>query len=265
MKMFQSVATPLDAGHANPAEREGDVDLQSDPNAHASKSKNLQDIFDSVGAEAVTSDVDLASGGSNSELGVQFVNSRFRTHFVPGKVIPYDPGTVFDINVYASDWIHGEKGFADSAEGKRTITPAAEISTMTESDQVKRTKKMEVWSLVKVRRNMSPEEWTAYTTQTLAALTEEPARTDMEAKLTQADAEYASFASKVAARQAKMLDSLTAQEKQFFGAGASPFAHGCTPPKGPCSTPFSSRVPARSWRSCARTRVRHSSSPSTTT
>ena len=195
---------------------QGDVDLQSDLDAHAADTKALQKIFDSVGAEAVTSDVDLASGGSNSELGVQFVNSRFRTHFARGRVIPYDPGTVFDINVYASDWIHGSSKVVDDG-GTRTITPAAEVAGMSEDDQLRRTQKMEVWSLVKVRRNLSDDEWATYRAKTLAGLTDEAAHAAMEKKLLDADTEHTKFRTKVEQRQALMLASLTAQEKKFFG------------------------------------------------
>lgn len=219
-----------------------DYDLQSDiDSSEAEKGKKLQEIFDSVGAEAVTSDVDLASGGSNSELGIQFVNERFRSQFVKGRVIPYDPGTVFDINVYASDWLHGDLGVTDSvgkgsagedSAGKatkvRTITPAKEVSETTKSDELKRIRKMEVWSLVKVRRNMEDDvkEWDTYKDATLANLTDESARAEMESKLSEANTEYLNFAKKVKDRQAKMLASLTAQEAAFFGGGASAFGAG---------------------------------------
>lgn len=222
-----AVSTAVDpSAFAGDADLQADIDLQDERNADKSTGKNLQDIFDSVGAEAVTSDVDLASGGSNSELGVQFVNSRFRSHFAPGKMIPYDPGTVFDINVYASDWIHGEAGFTDSPEGKRTITPAAEIAKMSDDDQLKRTQRMEVWSLVKVRRNLSVPEWESYVAKTLASLTDEAAHAAMDTKLKAADTEFNNFETKVTARQAKMLASLTAQEAAFFGGRASAFGHG---------------------------------------
>ena len=247
MRMFGEVTTPLvdvatragaepASAALDPAALGGDAHLQGDLDLHdqrkadptKSSGKNLQDIFDSVGAEAVTSDVDLASGGTNSELGVQFVNSRFRTHFKAGKVIPYDPGTVFDINVYASDWIHGEAGFADTdtdtpGAKKRTITPAAEVKGMSESDQLVRAKRMEVWSLVKVRRNLDVDGWTSYRNQTLAALTDDAARAEMEAKLRSADTEFSNFELKVATRQAAMSDKLAAQEAVFFKGKASAF------------------------------------------
>ncbi len=177
----------------------------------------------------MTSDVDLSTGGSNSELGVQFVNSRFRTAFAPGRMIPYDPGTVFDINVYASDWIHGEASFSDNADGVRTITPAAEVSGMTAPDQEQRTKTMEVWSLVKIRRNMADAEWGTYVKMTLDGLPDATARSGMEQKLDEANTKFKAFEKNVNDRQAAMLTKLTAQEKAFFGAGGgSAFAgdHG---------------------------------------
>ena len=197
------------------------VNLQSDLAAQAvrdaepeeaerKKGTNLQDIFDSVGAEAVTSDVDLASGGSNSELGVQFVNSRFRTHFKPGRVIPYDPGTVFDINLYASDWIHGEAGSERTAvEGgdKVTITPRVEVPEMSATDTVKRDRQMEVWSLVKVRRNLTKAEWKTYTDKITGSLQGDELA-PMQAKLADADKEYQDFKGAVEARQKKMMASI---------------------------------------------------------
>ena len=155
---------------------------------------------------------------------MQFVNSRFRTHFATGKVIPYDPGTVFDINVYASDWIHGEDGFKD-AGGTRTIKPGAEVKKMSGADQLERTKRMEVWSLVKVRRNLNEAEWESYKAKTLVGLTEDAAHADMKAKLEAADREHTKFREQVKARQAKMLASLDAQEKAFFGGKQSAFGH----------------------------------------
>jgi hypothetical protein len=133
---------------------------------------------------------------------------------------------VFDINVYASDWLHGDLGSSDSvgtdSNGDptkvRTITPTTEVRETTESDELIRIRKMEVWSLVKVRRNLSDDEWVTYRDATLAHLTDEAARTEMASKLGEADTEYGNFAANVAARQVKMEEKLTAQEKAFFGS-----------------------------------------------
>jgi len=198
---------------------QSDIDLQDQRNTGGEKGKNFQEIFDSVGAEAVTSDVDLSTGGSNSELGVQFVNSRFRSAFVPGRVIPYDPGTVFDINLYASDWIHGEANVADNAKGVRTITPGAEVSGMSAPDQAERTRNMEVWSLVKIRRNMGDAEWAGYVATTLRGLDDKASRSEMEAKLVDANKKFKEFEKNVHVRQAEMDTKLKKQEQAFFGAG----------------------------------------------
>jgi len=253
MAMFQAIPGPLtDVPKMPPARAKGDrtppvdrtperhrvadpaslgVDLQSDLDAQAAKDagrggKNLQDIFDSVGAEAVTSDVDLASGGSNSELGVQFVNSRFRTHFKPGRVIPYDPGTVFDINLYASDWIHGEakREITERSGGgkKMTITPGAEVKNMSAPDKAARDRRMEVWSLVKVRRNLNDGEWKTYVGTVTGSLEGEN-RVAMLGKLDEADREYKKFKASVEDRQTKMMASIDAQEKAFFRGRDSAF------------------------------------------
>ena len=204
----------------------GDQELRADVGeSQKEKGKNLLDIFDSVGAQAVTSDVDLASGGSNSELGVQFVNSKFRLEFVKGKVLPYDPGTVFDINLYASDWIHGEAGFLDSESGVRTIKPKAEVENMSAEAEKERTKKMEIWSLVKIRRNMSPEEWVSYEEMTLGSITDRGTRDEMNQKLIEADFEYQTFKLRVETKQKEMEKKLKSQEEAFFNGRESAFGH----------------------------------------
>jgi hypothetical protein len=230
MQMFGAVNEQGDA--ALQTSPDG-VDLQSDIDK-SMKSKEeggqeLQEIFDSVGAEAVTSDVDLASGGSNSELGIQFVNERFRSQFADRK-LPYDPGTVFDINVYASDWLHGDLGSADTlardsagaSTRVRTITPATEVRTTTAPDELIRVRKMEVWSLVKVRRNLSDAEWATYQETTLAHLTDEEASAEMASKLSEADMEHSIFKTKVEDRQREMKAKLDAQVEEFRG-GQSAF------------------------------------------
>ena len=201
-------------------ELKSDVKLQEDKDKD--KGKNLLDIFDSVGAQAVTSDVDLSTGGSNSELGIQFVNSKFRLEFVSGRVIPYDPGTVFDINLYASDWIHGEAGFSDSG-GVRTITPKPEVQGLSVEAEKERTRKMEIWSLVKVRRNMDGKEWESYCAMTLSSLTDKSVQDEMEQKLLDADFEYQTFKLRVETKQKEMEERLKSQEAAFFKGRESAF------------------------------------------
>ena len=220
---------PRSHGVADPAslgvDLQADLDDQQKKDAGVDGAKSLQSIFPSVGAEAVTSDVDLASGGSNSELGVQFVNSRFRTHFVPGRVIPYDPGTVFDINLYASDWIHGVAGEESSqvaAGTKVTITPAAEVPNMSADDTAERSRRMEVWSLVKVRRNLTDKEWETYAGTIVDSLHGDEAIV-MHDKLAEADDEHEKFKAAVEARQRKMMASITAQEQAFFHSRPTAF------------------------------------------
>ena len=220
---------PDSHGVADPAslgvDLQADLDDQQKKDAGVDGAKSLQSIFPSVGAEAVTSDVDLASGGSNSELGVQFVNSRFRTHFVPGRVIPYDPGTVFDINLYASDWIHGVAGEESSqvaAGTKVTITPRAEVPNMSADDTAERSRRMEVWSLVKVRRNLTDKEWETYAGTIVSSLHGDEAIV-MHDKLAEADDEHEKFKAAVEARQRKMMASITAQEQAFFHSRPTAF------------------------------------------
>lgn len=56
-------------------------------------------MFAPAGAQKLTSDIDTATGGINSEIGVALFNTKFREEMKT----KWEPATVFDYNVYASD------------------------------------------------------------------------------------------------------------------------------------------------------------------
>lgn len=185
--------------------------------------EKLAKTLDPVGSMAVTSDVDLSLGGSNTEIAVGLINREFRKHFN----VPYDPGTVFDINVYASDWIHGTSNDASSTETTRVLNPNDEVK-MTDGAKQTREHNMEVWSLVKIRRNMNdhhepdnpePPEWVAYRDGVINSTPEGPERMSVQIKLAQANAEYLTFKNKVKTRMESLHASLEADEKKLVFKG----------------------------------------------
>jgi hypothetical protein len=188
----------------NAAFRETKAQLAGE--AKSSENDKLAQIFDPVGSMAVTSDVDLSMGGSSTEIAVGMLNREFRSHFK----VPYDPGTVFDINVYAADWIHGEA--LNQSGGTMNITPGKEVGKMTKQAEKERDDDMEIWSLVKVARNMDKTQWTDYATQTTKNLTGD-AKTAMQNKLDTAWARCTNFKDRVTTRMAAKA-KLYAQEEQ---------------------------------------------------
>lgn len=123
----------------------------------------------SVGADTVTSDVDVSTGGINSELAVRAYNEAFRSFMGTG----FDPGTVFDLNVYAKDFIHG---FTDNAD-KTVITPKGENAEKPDAAQAAdRDREQDIWSLVHVARYLPLDaDWGAYVTESVAGLPEDRA------------------------------------------------------------------------------------------
>lgn len=127
----------------------------------------------SVGADTVTSDVDVSTGGKNSELAVRAYNEAFRNRLN----VPYDPGTVFDLNVYAMDFVHGitkDEVDVPATGGKRIdINVKAEHPDVEPdaSEKATRDEEQEIWSLVHVARYLpDDEEWAEYVRQTLVAM-----------------------------------------------------------------------------------------------
>lgn len=180
-------------------------------------SADLAKTLDPVGSMAVTSDVDLSLGGSNTEIAVGLINREFRKHFS----VPYDPGTVFDINVYASDWIHGDDGRGIQTGSTVTFTPNSEVDGMSDEGRTERDDKMEVWSLVKIRRNMSVDEWESYCKQQIDTFSPADAagRSKMKNKLDSANLEYTIFRKKVEDKMAAMDAQLKSEEARLVFTG----------------------------------------------
>lgn len=112
-------------------------------------------LKDSVGSESVTSDIDLSAKGENTELGVAIINEEFR------KVYGQEPGAFFDINVYSSDWMFGGDQVDSEVEGEYRVKPKEEKNLSEKGAKLKNDQN-EVWSMVKIRRNMEPSDWVTY-------------------------------------------------------------------------------------------------------
>jgi hypothetical protein len=104
-------------------------------------------LKDSVGSESVTSDIDLSAKGENTELGVAIINEEFR------KVYGQEPGAFFDINVYSSDWMFGGDEILSQNSGEYLVKPKEEKNLSEKGKKIKNDQN-EVWSMVKIRRNM---------------------------------------------------------------------------------------------------------------
>jgi hypothetical protein len=119
-----------------------------------------------TGAEKLTSDIDVASNGLNTELGVRLFNEKFRESLK----VAWDPATVFDYNIYAADWIFPDNFITVPTKDNPTeLTPRPEhlLADAAANDrlQAERTAIFEKAALLHLRRNCSESEWRSYTQQ----------------------------------------------------------------------------------------------------
>lgn len=120
--------------------------------------KEQMEFKGSVGADSVTSDVDVSTGGTATEDGVAQYNLTFRTLLNTS----FDPGTVFDLNVYAKDFVHG---FDTTTIGNTTtLTPKEEVGAarLDAAGQKKRDDQQAAWSLTHVSRFLDAKDWDAF-------------------------------------------------------------------------------------------------------
>lgn len=121
----------------------------------------------SVGADTVTSDVDVSTGGKNSELAVRAYNEAFRDALD----VDFDPGTVFDLNVYSMDFVHGSS--TATVNGRLNLNVNAEHPDVQIDEQSanERDEEQEIWSLVHIARYMPDEaEWNQFALHSSAFL-----------------------------------------------------------------------------------------------
>ncbi len=198
--------------------------LESNP-TDASKHFGLKD---SVGSESVTSDIDLSARGDDTEIGLALINRMFPIYFK----VKVEPGALFDINVYSSDWMFGGKEVS-GAKGVYTLQPNEESVTgdvtpgggLSPEGRQKKDDQNEIWSMVKTRRNMTEGEWTLFGNTMLAGIEEPGQRKDMLKKFALADSEYRTFRNDVLARVAELEAGVDYEERKQASAFADSHGH----------------------------------------
>jgi hypothetical protein len=156
-------------------------------------------VGDAVGADSVTSDKDLSMQGQNTEIGIKVVNKEFKEHFGVNK----EPGALFDINVYASDWMFGTTEVAgDKKKGEVAYNITSEAKKLTGKElskdgQKKKDEQNEVWSLVKIRRNMNNRQWLEYKFLTISAIKAIEEKEQTEKAFVTANQEFHTFEKEV--------------------------------------------------------------------
>ncbi len=185
-------------------------------------------LKEAAGSESVTSDIDLSAGGENTEIGLAMLNREFK------KENGVEPGAMYDINVYASDWMFNIKVSDPSRDDggtlKQSISSDSEAKASTESEldnqnQKRKDNSQEIWSMVKIRRNMTEDDWSTYKAQMLESISgsgAEGQKSDMRRKFGKVDKEYQEFRETVEREKKKLEDALTDEEKQ--AEQNSPFA-----------------------------------------
>jgi hypothetical protein len=202
------------------------------PKAKAELKDPTLDIPPPDGSQSVTSDIDLSVKGAQSEAAVEYFNTMFKSHFG----VAFEPGTMFDINLYSLDWMHGQDETISEKdkEGNRasTIVPAKEnnLQALNLNAMTDRAATQETWSYVKIMRNLSTTEITAYKADVLKAFTPplDP-YIKMAKKLDDAEQETIRFKANVderaeemkAAFDAKMLEKGLDSKKSAFKTGAN--------------------------------------------
>lgn len=123
----------------------------------------------SAGSQSLTSDIDVNLKGAGSIEAVGLFNQYFKTML--GWSL--DPGTVYDVNVYAQDFMtpgQGGKPFVKDA-AKNTLTPVQESDELNSPEQVNALEftgfdafalNQDVWSMLKMRLYMNELEWIEY-------------------------------------------------------------------------------------------------------
>ena len=189
------------------------------PLAKTTLGDDTLEIPEPDGSQSVTSDLDLSIKGKKSEAAVTFFNKKFKEVFA----VPFEPGTVFDINMYSLDWMHGpvETLEAGGTPDNRTaiITPQKEanLPDLGVEDLKKKAAGQEHWSYVKIMRNMSGTQIGEYKTQVLAAFTPaSPEHVAMGKKLDAAELQTATFKAEVAAKATSMLTKFN-EDKRVVG------------------------------------------------
>ena len=153
----------------------------------------------STGAEKLTSDIDVASNGLNTEIGVRLFNAKFRETLG----VVWDPATVFDYNIYAADWIFPDNFIAVPTKDKPTeLTPRPEHiladSKVNDQLQAERAAILEKAALLHLRRSCTALEWSDYLKQRAGE------GAAVVARLQSVNTQFNAFSAEVAAKIAQL-------------------------------------------------------------
>jgi hypothetical protein len=116
--------------------------------------------WSAAGSKTPTSDIDVNMKGPGSIRAVTLFNQLFKESLG----WPYEPGTVFDVNVYAQDFMEKKPFSKESVGGKTALVPAQEVSFGAGAVAGAFAINQDVWSLVKMRRYMTQQEFDKYRT-----------------------------------------------------------------------------------------------------
>ena len=165
-----------------------------------------------AGSDALTADIDIPLKGENTEIGLNILNVAFYNEF------GVESGSLFDINLYSSDWMFGGNQIEGEA-GEATYQPRVEFA-LDEAGTAKKDDQNEVWSMVKIRRNLTAEEWSSYKASILADIMEVDQHKDMEKKMALVEREYNKFDQSVQARLQEMFGA-TVDEMDHYAKDAA--------------------------------------------
>ena len=113
-----------------------------------------------AGSTTLTSDIDVNLKGERTEKAVKVFNKKFKTGVPITQPWDYEAGVVYDVNVYAMDFIFDPISVEDDILlGGKEAGGFPDIST---EEKEKDIVSQNIWSLVKLRLYMSEKKWKEY-------------------------------------------------------------------------------------------------------
>lgn len=143
-------------------------------NSDKSDPKGL-DKWAAAGSTTLTSDIDVNLKGTHTEYAVKIYNKLFKQGIPGGHSWDVESGVAYDVNVYALDFMHAAFTFSDKSKtadggritGKEGARADQAQGGFTEEIIGKRdTGDQQIWSLVKMRLYMTPDQWDQYVADT---------------------------------------------------------------------------------------------------
>ena len=141
-----------------------------------------------AGSATLSSDIDVNLKGNDTELAVPLFNERFKnSQRLSGHTFTKEPGVVYDVNVYAIDFMHNFSPNVDAGSGRRTTQKEGGREGRASGgigdgglQQQDRFEQL-VTSLFKARLFMDASEWSHYLALTIRGLPEDHAQEHRDA------------------------------------------------------------------------------------